>query len=705
MMARGRLVPPNLDDRTWQEILDQARALIPVYAPEWTDHNPSDLGITLIEMFAWLVEGLIYRLNRVPEKNYIAFLNLLGITRDPATPASVWLTYRAAEEAILLPKGSLAATLQTENEPAIVFETDAPWTILSTNLVAALLIQERAQGTTYTNVTARLANAPQFGLPLTIPRNQSATLALGFDKVTTEPIRLRIRLSKPVKRTAGDGNSADRPVNLTWRYSSGEAAPIGPSPWLSLADVQDGTKGLQTNGIVTVTVPADWSRQNPTDWSDVPAASAIEELNEGLVWIGLTIQNAHAGPQEIGWEHILFNSVPATNALTISQPELLGTATGKPFQVFELANYPLFKTSGPREHYDHLRVQVREPQVGGGFGEWTDWKRVDDLPLLVDADQDPGNYFRLNPVSGAVYFGDGSHGRIPPSGSEIRAESYRYVVGGDQGNVPPHTINVIRSPNAGITAVTNRVPATGGADEEPIEETKRRAPELLRNRYRAVTVEDYEYLAREASTRVKKVRALPPRRSPNGEIWNFAGLPRETGHTYVILVPDAPFSVPTPVPSEELLQEVSDYLEDRRMVTALLQVRSPLYLPIKVVASVVIWSTAITQGLVTSTDSYKQTILSKISHFLHPLYGGPEGNGWEIGENVILSNLLEFIQPDPQIGYVETISIGPGEPLYLPRNRPFNSQPGVWVRVADYELICNGTDESDITVTYASSMS
>ena len=63
------------------------RALIPRYAPQWTDHNPSDLGITLIELFAWLAEGVIYRLNRVPEKNYVAFLNLLGITRDPPTPA------------------------------------------------------------------------------------------------------------------------------------------------------------------------------------------------------------------------------------------------------------------------------------------------------------------------------------------------------------------------------------------------------------------------------------------------------------------------------------------------------------------------------------------------------------------------------------------------------------------------------------------
>src|SRR4051812_29566156 len=110
-MARGLIDPPNLDDRSWQDIVDECRALIPRYAPEWTDHNPSDLGIALMELFAWLVEGMIYRLNRVPEKNFIEFLNLLGISRDPATPASVFLTYSTAN-AVTMPSGSQASTVQ-----------------------------------------------------------------------------------------------------------------------------------------------------------------------------------------------------------------------------------------------------------------------------------------------------------------------------------------------------------------------------------------------------------------------------------------------------------------------------------------------------------------------------------------------------------------------------------------------------------------
>src|SRR5579859_5451592 len=116
---RGRIQPPNLDDRSWQDLVNEAVALIPSYAPQWTDYSPGDPGRTLIELFAWLVEGLTYRLNRVPEKNYIAFLNLLGITRDPAVPAHTFLTFTtlpAVTTPILIPQMTQAHTQGSETE-------------------------------------------------------------------------------------------------------------------------------------------------------------------------------------------------------------------------------------------------------------------------------------------------------------------------------------------------------------------------------------------------------------------------------------------------------------------------------------------------------------------------------------------------------------------------------------------------------------
>jgi len=69
---------PNLDDRTYADLADEARASIPALYPAWTDHNPSDPGVTLIELFAWLTEAVLYRTNQIPEKTYEAFLKTLG---------------------------------------------------------------------------------------------------------------------------------------------------------------------------------------------------------------------------------------------------------------------------------------------------------------------------------------------------------------------------------------------------------------------------------------------------------------------------------------------------------------------------------------------------------------------------------------------------------------------------------------------------
>ena len=70
---------PNLDDRHFQDLVDEAKRRIPRYSPQWTDHNVSDPGITLVELFAWLTEQYLFRLNQVPDKNFITFLDLIGV--------------------------------------------------------------------------------------------------------------------------------------------------------------------------------------------------------------------------------------------------------------------------------------------------------------------------------------------------------------------------------------------------------------------------------------------------------------------------------------------------------------------------------------------------------------------------------------------------------------------------------------------------
>lgn len=80
---------PNLDDRNFEDLMKEARSLIPTYNKEWTNYNPSDPGITLLELFAWLSEMVIYRVNRVPDENYRKFLKLIGIELEAAGTGTI----------------------------------------------------------------------------------------------------------------------------------------------------------------------------------------------------------------------------------------------------------------------------------------------------------------------------------------------------------------------------------------------------------------------------------------------------------------------------------------------------------------------------------------------------------------------------------------------------------------------------------------
>src|SRR3954467_12476626 len=117
--------PPKLDDRSFRDIVEEAISMIPRYAPEWTNHNPSDPGITLIELAAWMTDMLIYRLNQVPDKNYVAFLNLLGIKLRPPRAAKALTRFSLVEGATKqrVPRGTQISTPHATEEHTVTFET------------------------------------------------------------------------------------------------------------------------------------------------------------------------------------------------------------------------------------------------------------------------------------------------------------------------------------------------------------------------------------------------------------------------------------------------------------------------------------------------------------------------------------------------------------------------------------------------------
>ena len=127
---------PTLDDRGFEDIVAEAIRLIPRYCPEWTNPNAADPGITLIELAAWMTDIAIYRLNRVPEKNYIAFLNLLGIKLRPPQAARALMTFTLVDGADrqLVREGTAVATPQAADEDTVTFETSRDLMVTKTKL-------------------------------------------------------------------------------------------------------------------------------------------------------------------------------------------------------------------------------------------------------------------------------------------------------------------------------------------------------------------------------------------------------------------------------------------------------------------------------------------------------------------------------------------------------------------------------------------
>ena len=711
---RGRVVPPNLDDRTWQDLVDQMRALIPQYTPAWTDNNPSDVGITLIELFAWLAESVIYRLNQVPDQNYAAFLNLLGITRNPAIPAQTYLTFTSGAGPVLVPTGTQAAVPPAgTTTPQIVFETDEDVRVLPVALASAVLIGPYPAAATtglYTDVTSTLVGPPAARMLLTLPAGQAMQLCLGFDQPTTEPVQLAIRLYTP------GPDPGQVTVSLVYSQAADE-----PLAWPPVPGVQETTGGLQHDGTIQATVPGDWARQQPTagpgarpgsGWSTVTAAPGSAAMTDQRFWLGLRVVSTASSQVAIGVDRILFNAAAARTALTVRVPEVLGDSTGQPFQVFQLAKYPLYRRPDLASPYGNLVVQAGA-QPGPTPSDWTQWTLVDDFPAGA------GTSYRLDPVTGEIMFGNfddrsgQGHGSIPPAGTRIRALSYRYVAGGAAGNVAADQVTAPVTLPTGITKVTNRGPAQDGTDEEPIDATLRRAPEELKVRYRAVTADDYEFLTREARGDIAICGCLLPRAHATadqgnppawqkGDPWSYGGILRAPGTVNLVIVPDQGPDVARPGPTREQLGEVQAYLDQRRDMTALLQVLGPRYLPVIAAVNFVVWQEAMNAGA--DPTAITADLRQRLTSFLHPVHGGADGTGWQLGQSVFAANVFQAIMLPPDIGYISNLTIRPDIPAYHfpplnpggtatnfnPLERPLAlSGPGPVVQVADYELVCS----------------
>ncbi|NUU15789.1 putative baseplate assembly protein [Cellulomonas humilata] len=622
------LPTPNLDDRRFQDLVDDAKRMVQRRCPEWTDHNVSDPGVTLIETVAFMTDELFYRLNRVPDRLYVAFLELLGVRLHPAAAATadvtMWLS-APQEETVVVPEGTEVATAHSERDEAVVFTTTVELHVPPRHL--AHLLTQRPGG-------EPVGHDEQLGFrqPFPVFADQPQlgdVLLLGLDDSAPSCVVV-LRFDSDVQGVGVD----PRHPPLVWEAWDGHG-------WVACEVDSDGTGGLNRPGDVVLHVPAShtasvlgdrragWLRCRVVppddDYSPYSASPTVREAS--AFTIGGTVAAVHAD--------------------TVTD-EVIGLSEGVHGQVFPLEHRPV--VAGPP-----LTLEVA---AGSGWDTWTEvdsFAGHDEQDQVLVVDRAAGEV-QLAP---AVREPDGTlraYGAVPPKGAPLRVPRYR-TGGGPGGNVAAGTVQVLRGTVPFVDRVSNRRPASGGVAAETIEEAKERGPLALRVRDRAVTAEDYEELARAAVTGVARVRCVA------------AGDGADAGGVRVLVVPAAVADADGALRFEELVPDpaqlaaIAEHLDDRRPVGARVSVEPPFYQGVTVVAR-------ITPRPRASVPLLQAEAVRALNRYFDPLRGGPDGVGWPFGRPVQAGEVYAVLQRLPGTELVEDVKLFAADPLTGRRGEP-----------------------------------
>ncbi len=665
---------PKLDDRSWDDLRRELVRRIPVHNAAWTDHNPSDPGIALLEVFAWLGENLLYRLNRVPDKSLLEFLNLLDVPPRAARTATTMVHLalgKGVDVPQLLPEGPTAQktkvlagkvefevrgeleVLPLEARAAVkapLGKTDPKDLVGKEEVLQALQDHLKKKPAT-TLYSTRWIEAPEAGVAKpSVPVGRAVDEALWVALLVPEALAKDHTPAQIRKLVEGrilsiglflddsldgpddvercpDPESPETTLPVIWQITTGKFTSATPSiehlRYERLSIVQDGTAGLTRTGVWRLRLPGDSGAFGTWD------IAAIDSALDGAGDLPPLVDDEKVARRIVAWVRA-FRPKPATGASAYPEPvlrwvdvnvtpveqavtappELLGNGTGRPGQSVSLARTPVLE--------DSVYLEIREPSG------WVAWQRV--AHFGASGPGDP--HFVLDPVAGEVRFGDGIRGRMPRPGEAIRATSYRYG-GGAAGNVPAGAISKVRPPNGvALLAVDNPFASDGGADAETLEAAKRRVPEVLRHNDRAVAAEDFRDLAKETpGAGVGRVEVLP-RHLPSGRLDGVPGVV-----TLVVLPAYDPLHPDAPVPDREMLRRVCAFLEPRRLVTTELYVTPPEYVPVWVSVAI-----EVEEGYGPAT--VQRWVELGIRQTLAPLPPyGPAGQGWPFGRAVSTADI------------------------------------------------------------------
>ncbi|MEA2293310.1 MAG: hypothetical protein QOE86_949 [Solirubrobacteraceae bacterium] len=621
-----RLPEIQLDDRRFQDLVYEARRRINRSCPEWTEHNVSDPGITLIELFAWMTEMTIYRLNRVPDKLHVKLLELLGIRLDGPSAARTDLRFRlagaASEPVAISASATEVGTLRTATEDAIVFHVDEDFTIPALR-PAAYVLQRGGQ---YRDVgladgVARPQGADQ--LAFGNPPQVGDAIYLGFE----EPIgRLVLQVDMEASQARGAGVDPEDPP-LRWEVGQADGS------WTEAAVIEDVTGGFNYgSGTVELQLPPE----------SAPAPVGGMRLHWLRCRIDARSRNgataSYTQPPEVYsiTAAPIGALLPATHAAHIER-EMIGQSDGTPGQVLPLRYSPVLKL----RQGETLEIQDPESE------DWSTWEFRDSFVGSTEFDR----HFTIDLVSGELELGpairetDGGwtqYGAVPEKGALMRFTRYRYG-GGRGGNVAEHTLNQLRTPIAGVDTVTNPRPARGGVDPERLDSARQRAALEIRSRYRAVTAEDFEFLASEASRQVARATCIPP---------------VDGGPVTVRVIPhvepaDRLLAYEELVPGEELLREVAEYLDERRLIGTRVQLLPVRYRGLSVVCN-------LQASPLADIRRVEEDVAHALYTYLNPLVGGDiggHGTGWPFGRALNQGELYGIVHAVDGVEFVKILRI------------------------------------------------
>lgn len=675
--------PPALDDRDFAALVDELLDRVSAHTPEWSPRQGGP-GRTMIELFAWLVDTLLYRANLIPERQRLAFLRLLGIGMRPAIPATGIVSIHRDDEL----SQSVSIVRHATLKGPVTFETKGEITVLPVagetfykrrlsetekeeffDIQAALKevyqLDSRTRATPYVT-TALFADGQAESFDLA---TQAIDQCLWIALLAPQP-ELVEDVRETLGRTNEDGQSplinigAVPLIDLPGQFFGPEAIEIGPRArlpftweistgreiddrpeYLPLREIVDTTEGLTRPGVFRFALPApafigaltnDVQIASAAGTGDRPPRLDNPETAARLVtWIRLR-PTARMARFELSWVGI--NAVEIDQRQTL-RDRVLGTSDGT-------AN-PAFALPARSVDPDSLVIEVDEPGLG-----YRTWRAIEDLALAGRDDK----VYQLDPEAGSVVFGDGLRGALLPVGRRIRVASMR-AGGGTAGNLPAGTLSEIsaqdlRGNPVGKLKVQQPLPTQGGEDAEDLASAEQRIPAMLRHLDRAVTQSDYRQLAADTpGVRVGRVEVLPrfhPHHSTTSDLTR-AGIP---GVVSVMVLPfQGNAAPPNPRPDRPFLETVHAYLDSRRPLGTELYVIGAQYRPIGLSVGV-----DLLDGF--DRNSVLLAIRTALFEFLWPLIPGDlSGTGWRLGKAVSDRELETIVARTDGVRSVDRVNL------------------------------------------------